>query len=390
MKSVQNPIRSLPPLSLYVHIPWCVKKCPYCDFNSHTHDGELPVTAYVDALKRDLAQDAGYAQGRKLQSIFFGGGTPSLFPGAAIATIIQTADDLIGFVDDIEITLEANPGTTEHHSFRDMLAAGVNRLSLGVQSFNDAHLSRLGRIHNAGDARKAVEAAQNAGFENINLDLMHGLPEQSLEDAMADLRQGIALNTPHLSWYQLTIEKNTRFYSMPPVLPNEEVLWDIHQHGLNLLREHGFERYEVSAFCRSGKQAKHNLNYWRFGDYIGIGAGAHGKISDGHGVFRTAKTRQPSDYLARTSAGIIATTRVIQSIDENNLIADFMLNALRLREGTSLAEFSAHTGIDAQRIQTKLRDLRTRGLLSADENRIAASAKGYDFLDSILQEFLPD
>lgn len=390
MKTTLDSAQALPPLSLYVHIPWCVKKCPYCDFNSHAHKGELPIAAYVDALKRDLALDARYARGRKLCSIFFGGGTPSLFPGSAIGEIIEAASELVGFADNIEITLEANPGTTEYHTFSGLLDAGVNRLSLGIQSFNPEQLRALGRIHSADEARRAVCAAQDAGFTNINVDLMHGLPGQTLANAEADLEQAFALNTPHLSWYQLTIEKNTEFYSSPPLLPVEDQLWDIHKHGLALLEAQGFERYEVSAYCKTGMQARHNLNYWRFGDYLGIGAGAHGKISTGTEIFRTAKTRQPSDYLTHASLNTSALTSSVQNIDDENRIVDFMLNALRLRAGVELATFAAHTGVGVELIMKKLRYLQTRGLLEADPDRIVASPKGYDFLDSILQEFMPD
>lgn len=390
MKSFEPCTGLLPPLSLYVHIPWCVKKCPYCDFNSHAKNGALPISDYVDALKKDLAQDAHYAQGRRLQSIFFGGGTPSLFPGAAISEIICFAGSVINFESDIEITLEANPGTTEHHTFSDLLEAGVNRLSLGVQSFNNSHLQKLGRIHSADDALSAITAAQSAGFANMNVDLMHGLPGQTKKEALADLEQAVNLQTSHLSWYQLTIEPNTQFYSAPPILPPEDALWDIQQAGLAFLNKHGFERYEVSAYARDKMRARHNLNYWCFGDYLGIGAGAHGKITDKNQIFRTAKSRQPSDYMARGSQPDLNFTTSLQTIDEHNLIVDFMLNALRLSQGTELSEFTHNTRLAPDLIADKLAHLRKKGLLVDDPGRIAASAKGFDFLDTILQEFMPN
>ena len=270
---------SLPPLSLYVHIPWCVRKCPYCDFNSHAAGPEIPEQAYIQRLIADLQQDQPWAQGRKLTSIFFGGGTPSLFSAAGIGQIVSAAEKIIGFNEDIEITLEANPGTFEQEKFSGFRSAGINRLSIGIQSFNDAHLTKLGRIHSGNQALSAIDTARTAGFENFNLDLMHGLSGQSLAEASADIQQAIDLGAKHISWYQLTIEPNTEFYSRPPQLPEDDILADIQQMGMALLDEHGFGQYEVSAFAQPGQRSEHNINYWQFGDYLGIGAGAHGKIT---------------------------------------------------------------------------------------------------------------
>jgi oxygen-independent coproporphyrinogen-3 oxidase len=291
----------LPPLSLYVHIPWCVRKCPYCDFNSHAAGESLPEEEYVQALIRELEIELPYAQGRPLQSIFFGGGTPSLFSADNIGRIIQAARRRIGFSDNIEITLEANPGTFEQEKFSGYRSVGVNRLSIGIQSFNDLHLQKLGRIHSGENALAAVAMARQAGFDNFNLDLMHGLPGQTEEEALADLQQAIDLEPTHISWYQLTIEPNTEFYRRPPTLPEDQVLENIQEEGIKKLRDNHFFQYEISAFCRDNRESSHNKNYWQFGDYLGIGAGAHGKITlpDEHRIIRTAKTRHPTDYLQR-------------------------------------------------------------------------------------------
>ncbi|MCV6606305.1 MAG: radical SAM family heme chaperone HemW, partial [Porticoccaceae bacterium] len=296
---------TLPPLSLYIHIPWCVRKCPYCDFNSHTAGGELPEADYVAALLADLKNDLSYVQGRRIHSIFFGGGTPSLFSPRAIQQILDGVAREIGFDSNIEITLEANPGTFEQQKFADFRAAGVNRLSIGIQSFDDLHLQQLGRIHSAREAHSVASMARAAGFDNFNLDLMHGLPGQSLDDALNDLRRAIAIEPNHLSWYQLTIEPNTAFYRQPPKLPEDSVLEAVFDHGQQLLADSGFEQYEVSAYARDGQASSHNLNYWQFGDYLGIGAGAHGKVTlaQKQQVIRSRKTRAPKDYLQRTRSG---------------------------------------------------------------------------------------
>lgn len=389
----------LPPLSLYVHIPWCVRKCPYCDFNSHQAEQTLPEAEYRNALREDLAADRVLAQGRPLTSIFFGGGTPSLFSAATIAGIIADAEQLIGFAPDIEITLEANPGTFEQERFHGYRAAGVNRLSIGIQSFNPRHLERLGRIHGAEEALLAVRAARRAGFDNLNLDLMHGLPQQSTKDARADLQQALDLTPEHLSWYQLTIEPNTAFYTAPPVLPEENSLADIQEQGEMLLAQSGFQHYEVSAYAQPGRQARHNLNYWRYGDYLGIGAGAHGKITlpaQGQ-IQRLWKTRLPKHYLEKTDAH--QTPKAGTAQHNNPFMAgqeliqpdarplDFLMNALRLSEGVATQLFEERTGQSLETLQPQWSDLRALGLLETDEARLATTALGQRFLNDVLARF---
>lgn len=287
----------LPPLSLYIHIPWCVQKCPYCDFNSHGQNGELPQEAYVDALLEDLRQDLHLVQGRQIHTIFIGGGTPSLFDALQIKRILDGANALIPFSDNIEITMEANPGTLEHDDFSAYRAAGVTRLSIGVQSFSKDKLNLLGRIHDQNEAQVAAQKASQAGYLSFNLDLMHGLPNQSFAEAMADIDTAAALNPPHLSWYQLTIEPNTLFHSKPPQLPDDEALWHIYEQGQQKLAALGYEQYEISAYAKPGYQCKHNLNYWQFGDYLGIGCGAHGKVTlpEENRIIRTVKLNIPRD-----------------------------------------------------------------------------------------------
>ncbi|MBQ0719637.1 MAG: radical SAM family heme chaperone HemW [Gammaproteobacteria bacterium] len=382
----------LPPLSLYVHIPWCVRKCPYCDFNSHTNNGdELPEKDYVDALLEDLANAASeeILQGRKLVSIFFGGGTPSLFSAAAIGRILHGAEQIIGFAANIEITLEANPGTAEQQKFKGFRQAGVNRLSIGIQSFNDGHLKRLGRIHTAAQALSAISLARQAGFDNINLDLMHGLPEQTPEQAIADLQQAIALHPEHLSWYQLTIEPSTAFHSQPPLLPVENTLESIQTRGHELLESAGFSAYEISAYARPQRQSQHNCNYWQFGDYLGIGAGAHGKITDisGQKILRTRKTRQPTDYLSRlTKSGDYLAEQF--SLSEAELPLEFLMNALRLKQGVPAALFAERTGLPLKTIATHWQALEAKHLVAPlSAGRLNCTALGHRFLDSILAEF---
>ena len=382
----------LPPLSLYVHIPWCVRKCPYCDFNSHTNNGEaLPESEYVDALLDDLSHDATSAnlQGRQLVSIFFGGGTPSLFSAGAIGRILRGVERQIGFAPDIEITLEANPGTFEQQKFKGFRQAGINRLSIGIQSFNDAQLESLGRIHNGAEALAAIGIARQAGFDNINLDLMHGLPAQTPEQAIADLQQAIDLQPEHLSWYQLTIEPNTAFHRHPPLLPVENTLESIQTQGHKLLAAAGFNTYEVSAYARPQRPSRHNRNYWQFGDYLGIGAGAHGKITDmsGQEIVRTRKTRQPKDYLSRLAS--TKTYLVERSpLDNAELPLEFLMNALRLQQGVPTSLFSERTGTSLKTIETQWQALETKGLVEPlSTGRLCCTALGQRFLDSVLAEF---
>ena len=370
---------ALPPLSVYVHIPWCVRKCPYCDFNSHTYQDSLPERDYFSALARDLANELPYVQGRKITSVFFGGGTPSLLSARTIGDILQLLDREIGFVEGVEITLEASPGTTEQKRFLDYYAAGVNRLSVGVQSFHAAQLQHLGRIHSGEDARRAVQMAMDAGFQHINIDLMHGLPEQTEAQALADLRLATQLGVDHISWYQLTIEPNTVFYSQPPVLPLEDDLAAIQASGAQWLKACGYAQYEVSAFARPGGQCQHNLNYWQFGDYLGIGAGAHGKFTDlaSAELGRRRKTRQPEHYL--TALDPLAGMELIAGEQQ---FFEFSMNVLRLVGGVAGELFSQRTGQPMPwQLLTPLVD---QGLLCAGSKRFAATELGFQFLNETL------
>ena len=376
----------LPPLGLYIHIPWCQRKCPYCDFNSHESRDTLPEADYIDALLGDLEQDLDYVQGRSLQSIFIGGGTPSLFSGDALRHLLEGVASRVAIEADAEITLEANPGSAEADKFADFVSAGVNRISLGVQSFSDPLLQALGRVHNSDQALAAIEMAQSVGLNSFNIDLMHGLPGQSLESAQADLQTAIDCRPPHLSWYQLTIEPNTEYYKRPPQLPGESILGDIQDRGEALLAREGFESYEVSAYARQGHACRHNLNYWRFGDYLGIGAGAHSKLTlavEGQ-VQRFAKRRQPEEYLSANPAALRVQSR---SLSEADLIGEFMLNALRLDNGFDLQTFTRHTGLAVAVLDEKLTGLQEQGLLELFDGRVQTSARGRRFLDSVIAEF---
>ncbi|WP_322978856.1 radical SAM family heme chaperone HemW [Pseudomonas sp. C11] len=375
----------LPPLALYIHIPWCVRKCPYCDFNSHAAGPTLPEEEYVDALLADLDSDLHHAHGRPLTSIFFGGGTPSLFSDRALGRLLEGVEQRIAFAPDIEITLEANPGTFEQAKFKGYRSLGINRLSIGVQSFQEAKLKALGRIHNGDEAIRAADMARAAGFDNFNLDLMHGLPEQSIEDALFDLRTAIAQAPTHLSWYQLTMEPNTVFWSQPPELPEDDLLWDIQEAGQALLAAEGYVQYEVSAYARPGKQARHNLNYWTFGDFLGIGAGAHAKLSTQDGrILRTWKTRLPKDYLDPGKAYQAGERR----LDADELPFEFLMNVLRLTDGAPAELFAQRTGLSLAQLDVARREAERLGLLQADATRLVATAKGQLFLNDLLQLFL--
>ncbi|WP_457788186.1 radical SAM family heme chaperone HemW [Pseudomonas sp. PL-6] len=376
----------LPPLALYIHIPWCVKKCPYCDFNSHAAGPTLPEEEYVDALLADLDADLGQVHGRPLSSIFFGGGTPSLFSDRALGRLLEGVERRVAFTGDIEITLEANPGTFEQAKFKGYRALGINRLSIGVQSFQEAKLKALGRIHDGSEAIRAADMARAAGFDNFNLDLMHGLPEQSLEDALFDLRTAIAQAPTHLSWYQLTMEPNTLFWSQPPVLPEDDLLWDIQEAGQALLAAEGYAQYEVSAYAQPGKQARHNLNYWTFGDFLGIGAGAHAKLSDPHGrILRTWKTRLPKDYLDAAKA-FQAGERLLGA---DELPFEFLMNVLRLTDGVPASLFTERTGLPLASLDAARTEAQARKLLRTEPERLCATAEGQLFLNDLLQHFLP-
>ena len=375
----------LPPLSLYVHIPWCVRKCPYCDFNSHESDAKIPENDYLQALFGDLTNDLPWVQNRKIHSIFFGGGTPSLFSANAIEKIIQRAETLIGFEDDVEITLEANPGTAEQQKFADFNAAGVNRLSIGVQSFNNDHLSALGRIHDGDNALKAIEMAQICGFERFNIDLMHGLPNQTRAQAISDLETAISTGATHISWYQLTIEPNTAFYSKPPILPIEDQLADIQDLGQQTLAKAGFEQYEISAFARNDQQCKHNINYWQFGDYLGIGAGAHGKITlpEQNSIIRPVKTRLPKHYLNQNTSALTSNMPIAQ----DQLALEFMMNGLRLTAGVKKDLLNSRTGLSTDQIEDKIDQLNQEGFLKHHPSNYCTTDLGARFLDSLLQRF---
>lgn len=376
------------PLSLYIHLPWCIRKCPYCDFNSHAlRQQSLPEEEYIDALLRDLHQDSIHVNGRVVSSIFFGGGTPSLFSGTGIARILTAVRNELACDPEMEVTLEANPGAVEHDRFECYRAAGVNRLSMGIQSFNTKHLQRLGRIHNSEDALRAIATAKQAGFDNFNLDLMYGLPEQTLEEAVADLMQACQLNPTHISWYQLTLEPNTVFYREKPILPEEEILWAMQEAGRAVLGEFHYKQYEISAYARANQQCRHNLNYWQFGDYLGIGAGAHGKISlpDGR-IIRTAKTRQPKDYLARSDSFLSEYTPIAESA----LPFEYMLNALRLMKPISFDSFEEHTGLNRSVLQDGLIQARKKGLIEYNEHSAWLSSLGRRFADDVVQLFLVD
>lgn len=373
-----------PPLALYIHIPWCVQKCPYCDFNSHEKNS-WKESAYITALKKDLDNEKHWQQGRKISSIFLGGGTPSLFSAVAIADILNYAEQHIGFSHGIEITLEANPGTAEQQKFRDFFLAGINRLSLGIQSFNENHLKTLGRIHGSDEAKRAVTMAKQAGFTQINLDLMHGLPHQTLEEALQDIETAIQFSPQHISWYQLTIEPNTHFYRQPPPLPADDTLADIQHHGSQRLAQHGFVQYEVSAFAKEHCRSKHNINYWQFGDYIGIGAGAHGKntdITNGQ-VIRRQKTRLPGHYLDYQEHPKYKE----HIIDNSELTLEFMMNALRLNQGVPSHYFTKRTGLALSTIEKPLSELQRQGLLKDSNENIVTTELGQRFLNSVLERF---
>lgn len=378
-----------PPLSLYVHLPWCVRKCPYCDFNSHEARGAPAFDAYVDALLADLDFDLPLVWGRTVHSVFFGGGTPSLFPAEAIDRFLQGASSRLRFAPNTEVTLETNPGTAEHGRFEGYRAAGVNRLSFGIQSFDDGCLHRLGRIHDSAEAESAVKQAQDAGFDNLNLDLMYALPGQTLAMAEADIGRALALQPAHISHYQLTLEPNTVFAARTPDgLPDEDTAWTMQERCQALLAAHGYAQYEVSAYARPGRQCAHNLNYWRFGDYLGIGAGAHGKLTLGaeQAILRRWKHKHPTRYLA--TAGTPAAIGGDERIAPEQRPFEFMLNALRLVEGFGLDTFAARTGLPVQAIAAPLAQAVERGWLQVDAARVRPTELGRRFTNDVIALFL--
>ncbi len=377
------------PLALYVHLPWCVRKCPYCDFNSHTAGDAAPRARYVAALLADLDIEAERARSRPLVSIFLGGGTPSLFPPAEIATLVEGIADRFSLADDIEVTMEANPGTVECGDPQGYRQAGINRLSIGAQSFNAESLARLGRIHSVDDIARAVAAAHAAGFANINLDVMYGLPGQSLADALSDLRAAAALDPAHLSWYQLTLEPNTVFYSRPPAdLPNEDASFDMQLEGQALLATLGYEQYEVSAYARDGRCCQHNLNYWTFGDYLAVGAGAHGKLSDASGIWRYAKPANPLAYMQKLERG--GPEVELTALSEAERVFEFMLNALRLTAGFDQSLFTERTGLGVGLLLERLQPAREKQLIEEISSGFwRATGLGQRFLNDLQAEFLP-
>jgi oxygen-independent coproporphyrinogen-3 oxidase len=381
-----TPLKILtPPLSLYIHIPWCVRKCPYCDFNSHAAEPEE--ARYIEALAADLDHEKPLTGKRPVETVFFGGGTPSLFSGEAIAQILAIVRERYRLADKAEITLEANPGTVDAGHFAAYRAAGVNRLSIGVQSLDDAMLAKLGRIHSAAEAREAVAIAREAGFDNINLDIMFGLPDQTQEMAMQDLQQAIALQPEHLSWYQLTLEPNTAFQAEPPAgIPDEDSLGGMTEAGLDILAPAGYAQYEISAHAQPGRQCRHNLNYWQFGDYIGVGAGAHGKLTlpDGS-IVRRRRQRHPQRYMETALAGDAVSSET--RLQDDDLLLEFMLNALRLNDGVPADSFEQRTGLSLEAIDQRLALARNQGLLDTDPDVIRPTGRGRRYLNNLLLLF---
>jgi putative oxygen-independent coproporphyrinogen III oxidase len=375
------------PLSLYIHVPWCIRKCPYCDFNSHKSPDHLPEQAYVDALIADFDHDlARYPKQQALHSIFIGGGTPSLLSARAYSRLFQHIQARIPFAEDIEITLEANPGAIEHDLFSEYRAVGINRLSLGIQSFHSEHLKRLGRVHDAKQAQQAIEQVLQAGFTRFNLDLMYGLPEQTPAQAIEDLHIALSYQPSHLSWYQLTIEPNTIFHKTQPTLPNEDKIASIEDLGLAVLAEHHLHRYEISAFCKEGQMARHNLNYWLFGDYYGIGAGAHGKLtlSAPEKIYRTQKYRQPKEYLDPQKDFLTQSTLITPSA----LLFEFMLNTTRLEQAIQFALLPQRTGLPLDYIQPKLQQAQELGLIKLDPTAWQITRLGRQFTNDLQALFL--
>lgn len=377
------------PLSLYVHLPWCVEKCPYCDFNSHEVQGELPEQTYIDALFRNVEDQLPAFWGRRIDTMFIGGGTPSLFSGASVERLMSGLRARLGFVANMEVTLESNPGTADANNYRAYREAGINRLSIGVQSLDTEHLKTLGRIHSANEAIAAIAIAKQAGFERINADLMYGLANQTVAQALDDLRQLIDQDIEHISWYQLTIEPNTVYYSKPPAhLPDNDFIMDIQQAGAELLRSAGFRQYEISAWAKPGAECQHNLNYWQFGDYVGIGAGAHGKITDFNEerIYRTRMRKQPDHWLQANSDLMAERT----AIAREDLALEFFLNVLRLNQGAPKNYLFERTGIMSERIQATLDQAVQKGLLAQHSDNFVATELGRNYLNDLLALFMPE
>jgi len=386
---LNTPALTPPPLALYVHLPWCVRKCPYCDFNSHQARGEVPFAGYIDALLADLELDLPLVWGRPIHSVFFGGGTPSLFPATELARFLDAASARLRFAPNLEITLETNPGTVEHGKFEDYRASGINRLSFGIQSFDDGCLTRLGRIHNGDDAEAAITLARKAGFDNFNLDLMYALPEQTLAMATLDIARAIALEPAHISHYQLTLEPNTLFAARPPAgLPDEDLAFDMQAHCQHLLAGAGYTHYEVSAYAQPGRQCAHNLNYWRFGDYLGIGAGAHGKLTLGHDGSIMRRWRHKHPALWMQSAGTAAAIGGEECIAPEQRPFEFMLNALRLVDGFALEYFEQRCGLPGNRIAPQLQRAIDQGWLSLTGSHVRPTELGQRFTNDVIGLFM--
>ncbi|QPK62449.1 radical SAM family heme chaperone HemW [Methylomonas sp. LL1] len=384
----------MPPLSLYIHFPWCIQKCPYCDFNSHAVKTGIPEMQYVAALLADLRADLSlFDTPPSIHSIFMGGGTPSLFSPAALQQLLAGVKQLADLSSNCEITLEANPGTFESAKFQAFRDLGINRLSIGIQSFNDRHLKSLGRIHDAEQAVNAVNIALRAGFDNLNLDLMFGLPAQTQAEALADINTAISLKPTHISFYQLTLEPNTYFYKFPPKLPEDESIFALQKACQRILARNGYRQYEISAYAKPGYQSRHNRNYWQFGDYLGIGAGAHGKISRTlpRDIIRTAKPKSPEQYLKQdypsTLFGANSSSRETISIEQ--LPLEFVMNHLRLKEGFNLDDYRALTGLAPETLEPALTECLNQGLLIKHQQQVFCSEQGWDFLDEILEKFIP-
>ena len=376
-----NNFLELPPLALYIHYPWCVKKCPYCDFNSH--EGSIH-NGYIKALLKDLDDDLKFIQNRKIHSIFIGGGTPSLMSIEDAYELFDGLNKRLSISKNIEITLEANPGTFEVEKFAEFRKVGINRLSVGVQSFKENQLKFLGRIHSGGDALRAISEAKKVGFDNLNIDLMYGLKDQTIDMCLEDVMQAIELKPSHISFYQLTLEPNTLFAKYPPKLPIDEKIWDMGEQGAELLNQNGFRQYEVSAY--SERPSEHNINYWKFGDYIGIGAGAHGKITDveSQQIFRTLKPKSPKEYLSKMQTGADIPTK--KEVD--NVAFEFMLNSLRLKDGFSSSLFESRTGLLIKSLSSELGRAENLGLLENKNNWIKPTSKGFNFLNELQEIFL--
>lgn len=380
---------SLPPLSLYIHFPWCTRKCPYCDFNSHEVKGTLQEKEYIDALIADLEHELPNVWGRSIKSIFMGGGTPSLFSPEAIDRLLCALRARLNINPDIEITLEANPGSAEQQKFAEFKAAGINRLSLGVQTFSDDKLQRLGRVHNRKEAIQAAEMAHAAGFDNFNIDLMFGLPGQDHSQALSDVQNACDLEPAHISHYQLTIEPHTFFHQNPPILPDDDVLWEMQNSSQSYMQEQGYLQYEISAYAKTDKQCVHNINYWQFGDYMGIGAGAHGKITNApqQQIQRYWKEKHPVNYME--GAAEHTHVRETQTLGADNVCLEFMMNALRLTEGFSTTLFSSHTGLPITLLKDQLELAQDKGWLNWTEDKIKPTEQGQRFLNDLLQLFMP-